>query len=251
MTQPATERLDIALVSRGHAPTRSRARDLIVRGLVTVDGAPATKPATLVKPAASIVVTGDGAFAASRGSEKLKAALDGFGFDPTGRIALDVGASTGGFTELLLTRGAAKVYAVDVGHGQLLPRLKADPRVVSFEGQDSRTLDSNLIPDPITAIVADVSFISLRKALSAALALASPDAWLAALVKPQFEVGLKGIGKGGIVRDEVARLAAFATIARWLKDDMGWHVFPPIVSPIPGGSGNTEYLLGATRTPET
>lgn len=250
MTQPDPERLDIALVSRGLAPTRSRARDLIVRGLVCVDGTPVLKPAMLVKPASAIAITGDDAFAASRGSVKLRAALDGFGFDPAGRVALDVGASTGGFTELLLLRGAAKVYAVDVGRDQLLPRLKADPRVVSLEGQDSRTLDASLIPHPITAIVADVSFISLRKALPAVLALACPGAWLAALVKPQFEVGLKGIGKGGIVRDEVARLAAFDTIARWLKDDMGWRVFPPIVSPIAGGSGNTEYLLGATRNPE-
>ena len=251
MIQPDAERLDIALVTRGHAPTRSRARDLIVRGLVSVDGTAATKPAMLVKLAASIAITGDDAFAASRGSVKLRAALDGFVFDPAGRIALDVGASTGGFTELLLARDAAKVYAVDVGRDQFLPRLKADPRVVSLEGQDSRTIDATLIPDPITAIVADVSFISLRKALPAALALAAPGAWLAALVKPQFEVGLKGIGKGGIVRDEVARLAAFETIACWLKDDMGWRVFPPIVSPISGGSGNTEYLLGATRHSES
>lgn len=248
MTQPDTERLDIALVTRGHAPTRSRARDLIVRGLVSVDGATATKPAMLVKPAATIAITGDDAFAASRGSVKLRAALEGFDFDPASRIALDIGSSTGGFTELLLARGAAKVYAIDVGRDQLLPRLKTDPRVVSLEGQDSRTLDATIVPEPITAIVADVSFISLRKALPAALALAAPGAWLAALVKPQFEVGLKGIGKGGIVRDEVARLAAFDTIARWLKDDMGWEVMPAIVSPISGGSGNTEYLLGATRS---
>jgi 23S rRNA (cytidine1920-2'-O)/16S rRNA (cytidine1409-2'-O)-methyltransferase len=248
MTQSDTERLDIALVTRGHAPTRSRARDLIVRGLVSVDGAAAIKPAMLVKPTASIAITGDDAFAASRGSVKLRAALGGFDFDPAGRIALDIGSSAGGFTELLLARGAAKVYAIDVGRDQLLPRLKTDPRVVSLEGQDSRTIDKTLIAEPITAIVADVSFISLRKALPAALALAAPGAWLAALVKPQFEVGLKGIGKGGIVRDEVARLAAFETIAGWLKDDMGWLVMPPIVSPIAGGSGNTEYLLGATRS---
>jgi 23S rRNA (cytidine1920-2'-O)/16S rRNA (cytidine1409-2'-O)-methyltransferase len=248
MTQSDTERLDIALVTRGHAPTRSRARDLIVRGLVSVDGAAAIKPAMLVKSAAIIAITGDDAFAASRGSVKLRAALDGFNFDPAGRVALDIGSSTGGFTELLLARGAAKVYAIDVGRDQLLPRLKSDPRVVSLEGQDSRTIDATLIAQPITAIVADVSFISLRKAMPAALALAAPGAWLAALVKPQFEVGLKGIGKGGIVRDEVARLAAFETIARWLKDDMGWLVMPPIVSPIAGGSGNTEYLLGATRS---
>lgn len=251
MTHDAAERLDIALVTRGHAPTRSRARDLIVRGLVCVDGVTALKPALIVKPDAGIVVTGEDAFVASRGGVKLKAALDGFGFDPAGRVALDVGSSTGGFTELLLARGASKVYAVDVGRDQLLPRLKADPRVVSLEGCDSRSLDATLVPEPVLAIVADVSFISLMKALPAALALAAPECWLAVLVKPQFEVGRVGIGKGGIVRDDTARLAAFETIARWLKDDKGWLAGPPIVSPITGGSGNTEYLLGATRIRKT
>ena len=251
MTQDAAERLDIALVSRGHAPTRSRARDLIVRGLVFVDGVAVAKPALSVKPDAEIVVTGADAFVASRGGAKLKAALDGFGFDPAGLVALDVGSSTGGFTELLLARGAARVYAVDVGRDQLLPRLKADARVVSLEGCDSRTLDARLIPEPVSAIVADVSFISVMKALPAALALAAPVCWLAILVKPQFEVGREGIGKGGIVRDDAARLAAYDSVARWLKDDMGWLAGLPIVSPITGGSGNTEYLLGATPIRKT
>lgn len=247
MTADDGERIDMTLVARGLAPTRSRARDLVQRGLVLIDGMAATKPAQLVWAKSAITVTGDDAFSASRGGIKLKAALDGFGFDPDRRIALDVGASTGGFTEVLLARRAAKVYAVDVGRDQLHPTLKGDPRVVSLEGQDSRTLDPTLIPDPISVIVADVSFISLSKALPAALSLATPDAWLIALVKPQFEVGRDGVGKGGIVRDEDARMAAFERVARWLKDDMGWHVRPPIVSPITGGSGNTEFLLGATR----
>lgn len=250
MTHEAAERLDIALVSRGYAPTRSRARDLIVRGLVSVDGMTAVKPALIVRPDAAIEVAGGDAFVASRGGAKLKAALDAFGFEPAGRVALDVGASTGGFTEVLLARGAAKVYAADVGRDQLLPRLKADERVVTLEGCDSRTLDASLVPEQVSAIVADVSFISLMKAMPAALALAAPDCWLVVLVKPQFEVGREGIGKGGIVRDEAIRLAALETIARWLKDDMGWMTTPPIVSPITGGSGNTEYLLGATRKPK-
>jgi 23S rRNA (cytidine1920-2'-O)/16S rRNA (cytidine1409-2'-O)-methyltransferase len=240
-------RLDVAMVGRGLAPTRSRARDLIVRGLVCVDGVVCTKPALVVRESAFVVVVGDDAFAASRGGLKLKAALAAFEFDPAGATVLDVGASTGGFTEHLLARGAHQVYAVDVGRDQLHPRLKADRRVVSLEAQDSRTLDRVLIPQPITGIVVDVSFISLKKALPAALALAEPGAWLVALVKPQFEVGREGIGKGGIVRDDGLRAGAVAGIAAWLKDDMGWQVLPYIVSPITGGSGNTEYLIGATR----
>ena len=247
MTGDDGERLDMALVARGLAPTRSRARDLVVRGLVSVDGTAVVKPAMIVRAGTTISVAGDEAFLASRGGVKLKAALEAFGFDPAGRIALDVGASTGGFTELLLARGAAKVYAVDVGRDQLHFRLKADARVVSLEGQDSRALNAVLVPDTINAIVADVSFISLMKAMPAALALAAPDAWFIALVKPQFEVGRDGVGKGGIVRDDVLRTTALESIARWLKDDMGWRVRSPIVSPIVGGSGNTEFLLGATR----
>jgi 23S rRNA (cytidine1920-2'-O)/16S rRNA (cytidine1409-2'-O)-methyltransferase len=241
-------RLDLALVARGLAPTRSRARDLIARGLVEVAGAVAVKPALTLQPGTPVkVLTGD-AFSASRGALKLKAGLDQFGFSPAGAMALDVGASTGGFTELLLERGAVKVYAVDVGRDQLHPRLRADPRVISLEGQDSRTLDATLIPDAITAVVCDVSFISLTKALPAALALAQPGAFLVALVKPQFEAGRANIGKGGIVRDEAAQLASVERIAAWLKDDMGWQVLPMTPSPIAGGSGNREYLIGARKT---
>lgn len=240
------ERLDVALVARALAPTRSRARDLIVRGLVTVDGVAASKPGQIVPAVAVIAVSGEDAFIASRGAIKLKSALDAFGFDPAGRIALDVGASTGGFTETLLERGAARVYAVDVGRDQLLPRLKADPRVTSLEGTDSRSLGPELVPQPVTAIVADVSFISLTKALPQALALVGPGSWLVALVKPQFEAGREALGKGGIVRDEGARTAAVRGIETWLTG-AGWQVAGVIVSPITGGSGNTEYLLGAVR----
>ena len=179
-----------------------------------------------------------------------------FDFDPSGRVCLDVGASTGGFTQVLVEGGATKVYAVDVGHGQLHPTFMAHQRVVSLEGTDARSLDATLIPDSITAIVSDVSFISVRKALPAALALAAPGCWLVVLVKPQFEVGRARVGKGGIVRDEVAQHAAVADIARWLQLG-GWHLqqephgdkraSPSLVSPIVGGSGNREFLLGATR----
>ena len=239
-------RLDNALVARGLAPTRSRARYLIVRGLVSVDGAAAVKPAMTVGEAARIVVTGGETGLVSRGGVKLRAALEAFGFSPAGRIALDVGASTGGFTQVLLEGGASKVYAVDVGHGQLHASLKSDGRVVSLEGTDARRLDTELIAERVTAIVADVSFISLEKALPAALALAQPAAWLVLLVKPQFEVGRAGVGKGGIVRDEAAQRAAVERIASWLCADGRWRVLAPIASPIAGGSGNTEFLLGAT-----
>jgi len=239
------QRLDLTLVARGLAPTRSRARDLIARGLVTLDGVPSTKPALIVPPDALLAVDQHEASLVSRGGVKLQAGLTAFGFDPARRTALDVGASTGGFTQALLAGRAAKVYAVDVGHGQLHASLAADPRVVSLEGTDARTLTAALIPDPITAITADVSFISLTKALPAALALARPGAWLIALVKPQFEAGPANVGKGGIVRDEAARAASITAVRDWLSALGGWRIVGLIPSPITGGSGNIEYLLGA------
>jgi 23S rRNA (cytidine1920-2'-O)/16S rRNA (cytidine1409-2'-O)-methyltransferase len=239
------------LVVRGLAPTRSRARDLIMRGLVAVRGVVELRPATTIPDDADVAVTGADAFKVSRGGLKLEAALAAFNFDPTDRIALDVGASTGGFSEVLLARGAARIYAVDVGRDQLHPSLQGDSRIISLEATDARTLNRVLIPDPIGCIVADVSFISLTKALPAALALAAPGAWLIALVKPQFEVGRDGIGKGGIVRQDTLRQAACDAMSVWLHDQPGWQVQPMIVSPIQGGSGNTEYLLGATRADMT
>ena len=239
-------RLDLALVSRGLASTRSRARDLILRGLVSVDGTSATKPALQVRSTGNIVVTGGEQGLVSRGAVKLRAALAAFGFDPAGRTALDVGASTGGFTQVLLEHGAAKVYAADVGHGQLHPSLQSDLRVVSLEGTDARILTRELVPGPIGAIVADLSFISVRKALAPALALAEPGCWLVVLVKPQFEAGRAHVGKNGIVRDAPARQAAVTAVSEWLRDDQGWGVLPAELSPIAGGSGNVEFLLGAT-----
>lgn len=239
-------RLDQALVARGLAATRSRARDLILRGQVLVDGRVAAKAGVMVADEAEIVLApGAAADAVSRGGLKLAAGLDAFGFDPAGRVALDVGASTGGFTEVLLARGAARVYAVDVGHGQLHGRLAADARVVSLEGTDSRTLDAGLVPEPAGAIVADISFISLEKALPAALAIAAPGAFLVALVKPQFEAGREGVDKGGIVRDAAVRDAAVARVRDWIARLAGWRVVGIVPSPIAGGSGNQEYLLGA------
>lgn len=243
-------RLDQALVARGLVATRSRARDLILRGMVLVAGRPAAKAGALVTEDAAIAIAGGAAAGAvSRAGLKLEAGLAAFGFAADGRVALDVGASTGGFTEVLLSRGACRVYAVDVGHGQLHPTLAADPRVVTLERTDARRLDRSLVPEPVHAIVADVSFISLTLALSAALDLAAPGAWLVALVKPQFEAGRAAVAKGGIVRDDKARLAAVEKVRHWLQARPGWRVTGVETSPIAGGSGNIEYLLGAAHEP--
>ncbi|HKQ54766.1 MAG TPA: TlyA family RNA methyltransferase, partial [Methyloceanibacter sp.] len=176
---------------------------------------------------------------------KLAAALDAFAFDAEGRVALDLGASTGGFTEVLIARGAAKVYAVDVGKGQLHAKLRANPRVIALEGTDARALDRTLIGEAVSAIVADVSFIGLGLVLPAALRLVAPRAWLIALIKPQFEAGRAAVGKGGIVRREADRREAVAKIRKFIEEQPGWVVEGEIASPIAGGSGNQEFLIGA------
>jgi 23S rRNA (cytidine1920-2'-O)/16S rRNA (cytidine1409-2'-O)-methyltransferase len=242
-----SQRLDIALVERGLAPTRARARDAILRGHVTVNGRLTAKPALTVDASAAIAVDDPAAGYVSRGALKLIAALDRFGYSPAGRAALDLGASTGGFTQVLLERGAPKVFAVDVGHGQLDAKLAADPRVISREGLNARDLTADELDETAGAIVADVSFISLKLVLPPALALASDDAWGIFLVKPQFEVGREALGKGGIVRDPGAGERAAADIAQFLERDLGWRVGGVILSPIEGGDGNREFLIGADR----
>jgi 23S rRNA (cytidine1920-2'-O)/16S rRNA (cytidine1409-2'-O)-methyltransferase len=237
-------RLDRILVDRGLAPTRSRAADLIRLGAVSVEGVTAVKPGALLDPGASLAVDVAVSPFVSRGGLKLAAALDAFHLDPKGLIALDIGASTGGFTDVLLERGAARVYAVDVGRDQLHAKLRGDPRVVALEGTDVRNLEAGMLEGRIGAIVADVSFISLTKALPAALKLAAPGAWLVALVKPQFEVGREWVGKGGIVRDAEARARAVARVRAFIDATPGWRVFAELPSPIPGGSGNEEVLIG-------
>lgn len=239
-------RLDKVLLMRGLVPTRSRARDLIVRGAVRVGGAVETKPGALVAEDAPIALSESSDYV-SRGGLKLEAAMEAFGFDARGRVALDVGASTGGFTEVLLRRGAAHVLAVDVGHGQLHDRLREDRRVTSLEGTDARALTGREIPQRVGVIVADVSFISLEKALPAALGFAELGCWLVALVKPQFEAGREAVGKGGIVRDAAVRDAQAEKVAAWVGSLAGWRVAGLIASPIEGGSGNQEFLLGAVR----
>ena len=195
-------------------------------------------------PDAELRLSPEACLYVSRGGEKLEAALDEFGFDPKGRVALDIGASTGGFSDVLVARGAAKIYAVDVGRGQLHAKLRVNPKVISLEGTDARTLDRSVIREEVTAIVADVSFISLTLALPAALRLAAPGAWLVALVKPQFEAGRPAVGKGGIVRKPAERKKAVEKIRDFIEE-AGWTVIGEIASPILGGSGNVEFLIGA------
>ncbi len=233
------------LVERGLAPTRSRARDAIRRGCVTVSGETATKPGLAVDETSLITLDDAAAGYVSRAALKLIGALDAFGFDPKDRIALDIGTSTGGFTQVLLERGASHVTAVDVGHGQLDGRLARDPRVSAFEGTDARDLTAAMVDGPITAIVADLSFISLTKALAPSLDLAAAGCWLVALVKPQFEAGPQAVGKGGVVRDPAVQARAAETVRVWLEGRPGWTVSGLIESPVAGADGNRELLIGA------
>ncbi|MBK0401271.1 TlyA family RNA methyltransferase [Limibaculum sp. M0105] len=239
-----TSRLDQHIVDLGLASSRARAQALIAAGAVTIDGRPAAKPAQKVPAGAQVEVAGDPLPWVSRAALKLLHALDHFGLVPHGD-ALDVGASTGGFTEVLLARGAARVFAVDVGHGQLHPRLASDPRVVNLEGVNARAIPAGAVP-PVDWIVSDVAFISLKKALPGALALAKPGAVLVALIKPQFEAGREAVGKGGIVRDPAVHEAVRARISDWLAAQ-GWQVTGEAESPITGADGNREFLIAASK----
>ena len=218
-----------------------------MRGVVTAGGRIATKPGELhTDDADMLVVTGAGGHV-SRAAEKLIGGLDAFGLSPTGRVALDVGSSTGGFTQVLLQRGATRVYAVDVGHGQLEASLLADPRVVSLEGQDARTLTRAQIPEPPSVMVADVSFISLRLAMQTPMQLLAPSAWLLALVKPQFELGPDAVDKRGVVRDAALAASTVTRISDWLSAQPGWRLKGSMPSPLPGREGNQEFLIAAQR----
>jgi 23S rRNA (cytidine1920-2'-O)/16S rRNA (cytidine1409-2'-O)-methyltransferase len=240
-------RLDQALVDRGLFDSRAKARAAIEAGRVRVNGAVAAKPASPIPPGA--VIEAEAAHPwVGRGALKLVGALDLWPVAVEGRTCLDVGASTGGFTEVLLSRGARRVYAVDVGRGQLHPWLAGDARVVSLEGVDARRLDRRLVPEPIELVVCDASFIGLAKVLAVPLALAEPEADLVALVKPQFEVGPERVGKGGLVRDPEARAEAVAAVRSWLEAS-GWTVRGESPSPIHGADGNAEILLRARKRP--
>lgn len=239
-------RLDVLLVSRALVPSRAQARDAIEAGGVTVDGQVETSASRNVADDAVMTVEAAHDYV-GRGALKLAQALDLWDVPVAGRIVLDVGASTGGFTEVCLRRGAARIHAVDVGHGQLHSRVAADPRVVNLERTDARMLDTTVMPEAPGLIVCDASFISLTKVLPAALALAAPDADLVTLVKPQFEMKSRAdVGRGGVVRDEVARAAALARVIAWLEGE-GWRVLATADSPITGRDGNREYLLHARR----
>ena len=241
----ARKRADILLVERGFFESRARARAAIEAGGVTADGQPVRRAAEPLAQDAQIEAVAEHPWV-GRGALKLLAALEAWPVAVEGKVVLDVGASTGGFTEVCLSRGARRVFAVDVGRGQLHPRIAADPRVVSLEGVDARGLDQALIPEAPGLIVADLSFIGLEKALPAALALAAPGADLVALVKPQFQVGRERVGKGGLVKDEAARQDALAAVSAFLEN-AGWRVRETMESPLPGGDGNREFLLWASR----
>ncbi|MEM8936281.1 MAG: TlyA family RNA methyltransferase [Pseudomonadota bacterium] len=242
-------RLDQFLVERGDFPSRARAQAAIRAGCVLINGAPAIKPSATAPKNANIRVEGDAHPYVSRGGVKLAAALDVFEIDPSGKICLDLGASTGGFSDVLLRRNAKRVFAVDVGVDQLHASLSADPRVVNLERTHAKDLSPALITDPIDLLVADVSFISLKKAAPNVLGLCAPSAHAVLLVKPQFEAGRQAIGKGGIVSLTPAQTRAIAEdIGRWLERDIGqWKVTDLAESPIAGGDGNREYLLAASR----
>ena len=257
-------RLDSYLVEQGHFESRARAQAAIKAGLVCVNGAVASKSSQSVAPESNVEIAGDVHPYVSRGGVKLEAALRAMEIEPAGRISLDLGASTGGFTDALLRAGAAKVYAVDVGRGQLHERIAGDPRVINLEQTHAKDLDRTLVPDPIDIIVCDVSFISLTKALPPALELAAPvcdgaqimdrprsrrGARLIALIKPQFEVGRAALGKGGIVKPGFENNEGVAErLSRWLSEQPGWTSTGYVESPIRGGDGNREFLLGGVMS---
>jgi len=238
-------RLDQALVEAGLAPSRARARAMIAAGAVRLDGAKATRPAQPAPPGTAIEITGDPLPYVSRAAFKLRHALERFGLSPRGAVALDLGASTGGFTQVLLEAGAAEVHAIDVGHGQMAAVLRADSRVHITEGLNARDLTAAHAPPP-DWIVADLSFIALAKALPPALGLARPGATLVALVKPQFEVGPAHVGKGGLVRDPAAIEAALRGVRTFLET-AGWRIIGEDESPILGGGGAREHLIAARK----
>jgi len=248
MSDDAPLRADLLLVRQGVAASRERARSMILAGLVLVDGVVMTRPARRLETNAEISVIAPDMKWVSRAALKLLGGLDAFPqIDPSGLYCVDIGASTGGFTEVLLARGAAHVVAVDVGHGQIHPRLANNQRVQSREGVNARSLTASDFTTLPELIVCDASFISLTKVLPAVMRLAAPGAGLLALIKPQFEVGRAAIGKGGVVRDVQAARDAVAMIENWLVVDAGWHLIGTAPSPIDGHDGNREFLLAGRK----
>jgi 23S rRNA (cytidine1920-2'-O)/16S rRNA (cytidine1409-2'-O)-methyltransferase len=239
-------RADQLLVARGLAESRTRAQALIMAGAVFSGEKKIAKAGDMLAEDAALEVRGKDHPWVSRGGIKLDHGLDFFGFDVTGAVALDVGSSTGGFTDVLLSRGAARVYAVDVGTNQLAWKLRQDPRVIVHEQTNARNLTSEIVPEPVDVIVCDASFIGLAKVLEAPLKLARPGARLVALIKPQFEAGREEVGKGGVVRDPEVHRRVCDEAAAWVESQ-GWRVFGVTESPITGPEGNKEFLLGAEK----
>jgi 23S rRNA (cytidine1920-2'-O)/16S rRNA (cytidine1409-2'-O)-methyltransferase len=243
--ESARIRLDIALEQRGLVQSRARARDAVLRGTVKVNGVPATKHAQLVGAADRIEIDDPAAGYVSRAALKLIAGLNAAGIAVSGKVCLDLGASTGGFTQVLVERGAAKVYAIDVGHRQLDPQVRAMPQVVALEGVNAKDLTNETIPEPVDLLVCDISFVSVTKVLAASLALCRGDAVI--LIKPQFEVGREHVGKGGVVTDVAAIRRAEADVVDFLASQ-GFAHRVSVPSPISGGDGNMEIVAVFARS---
>lgn len=240
-----SSRADVFLVEHGYARSRAEAQEAIEAGKVFDGGRRIIKPSQHLNESSRIKYERAHPFV-SRGALKLAAALKQFDLSPRGLVCLDLGASTGGFSEVLLMHGAKRIFAVDVGHGQLDPKIANDPRVENIERTNARALKS--LAEAPQAIAADLSFISLKLALPPALAIAAPGAWLIALVKPQFEAGRENIGKGGIVRDEAVQNAVLEDIVAWLPSNAGWTAIGTMDSPVKGGDGNREFLIAARKS---
>jgi 23S rRNA (cytidine1920-2'-O)/16S rRNA (cytidine1409-2'-O)-methyltransferase len=247
MARPPRKRLDQLLVERGLAESRSRAQSLVMAGLVFDGTRRLDKPGLQIPADTTLTVKGRDHPWVSRGGIKLAHGLDHFAIDPAGRVCLDIGASTGGFTHVLLERGAARVYAVDVGHGQFAWNLRRDPRVVVLERTNARHLTREQVPEEPGIVVCDASFIGLETILPAPLDLAAPEASAVALIKPQFEVGREQVGKGGVVRDPALHEQVCERIRAWWEGLPGWHVLGITESPITGPEGNREFLIAARR----
>ena len=241
------DRLDRALVARGLAESRAQAQALVLAGKVFSGTRRLDKAGLAIGPDTALEVRGPAHPWVSRGGLKLARGLEAFAVPVRGRTCLDIGASTGGFTDVLLANGAARVWAVDVGRGQLAWKLRSDDRVRAMEGVNARYLTAADIPDPVDLVVCDASFISLATILPAPLALTRPGAHLVALIKPQFEAGRARVGKGGVVRDPVVRREVCEAVRAWLEGLGGWSVLGLAESPVRGPQGNVEYLIAAAR----
>ncbi|MFD1765842.1 TlyA family RNA methyltransferase [Sphingorhabdus buctiana] len=242
-------RIDQLLVERGLAESRTRAQALVMAGHVMLGDKKADKAGLQVADDAEISVKGQDHPWVSRGGIKLAHALEHFGIDVTGSVAIDVGSSTGGFTDVLLNKGAAKVYAVDSGTNQLAWKLRQDPRVIVHEQTSARILTAEHVQEPVDIIVCDASFISLSKVLERPMTFAKPEAQLVALIKPQFEAGRGEVGKGGVVRDSAVHQRVCAEVSAWLES-VGWRVAGLTESPITGPKGNVEFLVWAVKAPD-